>query len=1213
MERGREVGSIDSQGDIRNIALSPDGRRVAAATFSPTVRIWDVSTRQLVQTLVAEDYVTYLGFGPDGRRLITAKDSGVDLWDTVTGRRLLRLGDHDLRKDGLHDIAFSPDGRRIATADGRAKTSRIWHAPELSKAGPVAGDPGGWRPLFNGRDLSGWKVYPSGTGQWNVKGGILVGSGPLSSLFSEGGNFQDFHLRAEVRVADGDISGIVFRAPFGSGDIKGYEARINGNGPDPQRTGSLYDLSPFKEDMVASHAWFVLEVIAEGSHIVIKVDGKTTADYVDKERRYTAGRIALQHQSGSVVEFRKVEVKERMAAETTLSPPAPPAEGRVPVERNSAEQDLASGGLPSLYVPKEDWITLFNGRDTSGWVEDTRRGCTWDVENGALVGRAPTGGPGLSYLLSRRDYTDFSLRFEFQVPQYTNSGFVLRAVPGEEPYHVEVSLKNYPDGRDPSGSLGWAPLTFSYPSPVPVLNPSGTWNRMEVEMRGDNLSVSINGHRATHWDLRKFAAQPTGLPGLKHRSGRIGFQSVTGVASFRNIEIRDLQAVRGPTDSTVRAAPEGSPRTELGRGVALPKSLKNAIGMELMHIPAGAFEMGSNEEEDSKPIHRVRITRPFYLASHEVTQGQFARLFGKNPSQFQSNDRLPVESVTWLDSIRFCNLLSRADRLAPYYEIAGDVVSMKGGPGYRLPTEAEWEYACGEGKASLFCFGDGYPELDRYGWHSGNSSLVTHPVGQKLPNALGLYDMHGNVWEWCWDVYDEKFFRRTAMDDPSWPGPGDVHVVRGGSYAAGPSSLRTANRSAGSPRNHPNPYLVGFRVARDGGSTTGDSGSPAAGAGRQGTPTEPAPDVASMGYAALIALAERTLKEEHPDRAIKVLDGCPPDRRSWEWAYLRRLASAPAGQAKGPLTLKHRGEDRDDGLPYHPKGVWGLAFSPDGKVLASNGGLVVSLWNAANGRQLAALRGRTRWGFNVAFSPDGSAVAAASEDGVLKVWDNSSGHLTGVIEPKNGPVDGVAFSADGARLYTSGTDGTIRVWNAATAAPIASIRGHSGFIQCLSLSRDGRLLATGGLHDKTVKVWDAGTGQLVSSFQNDDRIQDVAFSPDGGLVAAAAWNGTIKVIDTSTGLELRAIRGLKGRVWAVAFSLDGLRIASGSADEPGVVLWDRGSGERIFQLKTSTGVSDVVFSLDGRRLAATGSDGVIQLWDASPAPEASPKPAGSAR
>ena len=99
-----------------------------------------------------------------------------------------------------------------------------------------------------------------------------------------------------------------------------------------------------------------------------------------------------------------------------------------------------------------------------------------------------------------------------------------------------------------------------------------------------------------------------------------------------------------------------------------------------MHIPAGAFEMGSNEEEDSKPIHRVRITRPFYLASHEVTQGQFARLFGKNPSQFQSNDRLPVESVTWLDSIRFCNLLSRADRLAPYYEIAGDVVSMKGGP-----------------------------------------------------------------------------------------------------------------------------------------------------------------------------------------------------------------------------------------------------------------------------------------------------------------------------------------------------------------------------------------------------------------------------------------------------------------------------------------------------------------------------------------------------
>ena len=368
-----------------------------------------------------------------------------------------------------------------------------------------------------------------------------------------------------------------------------------------------------------------------------------------------------------------------------------------------------------------------------------------------------------------------------------------------------------------------------------------------------------------------------------------------------------------------------------------------------------------------------------------------------------------------------------------------------------------------------------------------------------------------------------------------------------------------------------------------------------------------------MGYTALIALAERTLKEEHPVRAIKVLDGCPPDRRSWEWAYLRRLCSSPAVLPANPLVLQHQGGDRSGVWKGHPTGVWGLGFSPNGQILASNGGTKVNLWNVANGRQVGALLGHGDGGFNVAFSPDGGLVAGTSEDGALKIWGVPSGQALGRMDPKSGPLYGVAYSPTGSGSIRRGGIGTLRAWNAATGAQGAVIRAHPSYVQCLALSRDGLWLATGGLHDNLVKVWDAATGAAVSSFTNGGRIQDVAFSPDGRRLAAASHDGTVKILDPATGRELGALRGTKGRVWAVAFGPDARRIATGSADDPGVILWDSMNGERIFQLKTSTGVTDVAFSPDGHKLASTGWDGVIQLWDASPAPQASPKPAGSAR
>src|SRR5262249_18504999 len=161
-----------------------------------------------------------------------------------------------------------------------------------------------------------------------------------------------------------------------------------------------------------------------------------------------------------------------------------------------------------------------------------------------------------------------------------------------------------------------------------------------------------------------------------------------------------------------------------------------------------------------KPQHRVRITRPFYLGVTEVTQGQYQAVMGENPSQFKTSDDLPVDNVSWFDAVKFCDRLSERENRKPCYLIDGDQVSITGGNGYRLPTEAEWEYACRAGSATAFGFGDDEARLGGLAWFSGNSGGKTHPVAQRQANAFGLYDMHGNVWEWCWDAYDADYYKR---------------------------------------------------------------------------------------------------------------------------------------------------------------------------------------------------------------------------------------------------------------------------------------------------------------------------------------------------------------------------------------------------------------------------------------------------------------------
>ena len=213
--------------------------------------------------------------------------------------------------------------------------------------------------------------------------------------------------------------------------------------------------------------------------------------------------------------------------------------------------------------------------------------------------------------------------------------------------------------------------------------------------------------------------------------------------------------------------------------------------MKLALIPAGEFLMGSPDSDkdasdDEKPQHRVRITQPFYLGVYQVTQGQYRAVTGANPSHFKGSDDLPVESVSWHDAIAFCNKLSEREGLKPYYQL--DAATRSGGEGYRLPTEAEWEYACRAGSTTRYSFGDDAASLGEYAWFNGNSGGKTHPVGQKRPNAFGLYDMHGNVWEWCWDVY-AAYNANSPGADPDGPSGASGRVIRGGCWGDFPRDV----------------------------------------------------------------------------------------------------------------------------------------------------------------------------------------------------------------------------------------------------------------------------------------------------------------------------------------------------------------------------------------------------------------------------------------
>lgn len=271
----------------------------------------------------------------------------------------------------------------------------------------------------------------------------------------------------------------------------------------------------------------------------------------------------------------------------------------------------------------------------------------------------------------------------------------------------------------------------------------------------------------------------------------------------------------------------GNPRPPLepptSSRAAPSEVITNSIGMSLTRVAAGEFIMGSRREdagarEDETPQHRVRITRPFYLGTHEVTQAQFEGLMQTNPSSFSRTGllkgeppeidaaKLPVDNVTWFAAVEFCQRLSNL----PEEKAAGRV--------YRLPTEAEWEYACRAGTTTIFNFGDSASSQQANfngkhpfgGAEAGPFLNRTHMIGSYKPNAFGLHDMHGNLHEWCMDRFERDYYKSSPVDDPQGPETGSYRVIRGGDWYSDGRDCRSAFRYADVPEGRF--YALGMRV-----------------------------------------------------------------------------------------------------------------------------------------------------------------------------------------------------------------------------------------------------------------------------------------------------------------------------------------------------------------------------------------------------------------
>ena len=479
-------------------------------------------------------------------------------------------------------------------------------------------------------------------------------------------------------------------------------------------------------------------------------------------------------------------------------------------------------------LESDGWVQLFNGKDLTGWKTQPAALGNWVVNDGILVGSQRQG----DLYSERGDFANFHLRVQAKVNLGGDSGVFFRVESDERQgvgYEAEIH-KNRTYARK-TGTIeafqpNGPPLILGLVADDSLTKPD-EWFDLEIIAQQGHFITKVNGQETANCNV----------PSNPHAAGRLGLQvwSPNTVVQFRKIEIKELPASSSAPPLAI--APFDTPQAKAhqeawAKHLGVPVEYTNSIGMKFRLIPPGEFQMGSTPEEieaavleaaevnnawkehirGEAPRHRVVLKQPFYLGVHEVTQAEYQQMTGWNPSHFGpqgpgkdlvagvDTTRFPVEMVSWQDAADFCVRLSEQEALPPCYSRDGELTELREGTGYRLPSEAEWEFACRAGTISEYWNGNDVENLMQIGWFGDNSTGRSHNVGELPANPFGLHDMHGNIWEWVQDGWDPSFYASLNEQKSSNPvSPLDVSAARGargGNWYVPAVHCRAADRGA---------------------------------------------------------------------------------------------------------------------------------------------------------------------------------------------------------------------------------------------------------------------------------------------------------------------------------------------------------------------------------------------------------------------------------